>query len=90
MPEVDVIIANSLGLHARAAAKVVRSASQFVSAVTITRLDTGETADAKDILDILYLAAGCGTAVRLMAVGEDEDAAMASVLSLIESKFDEK
>jgi phosphocarrier protein len=63
MQERTVTISNRLGLHARAAARLVRRASQFSSSVALLREDTGETADGKSILSVLLLAASRGTSL---------------------------
>src|SRR4026208_474794 len=65
-------VTGRLGLHARAAANLVRVASRFQSTITIQRLDTKVEADAKSILTILMLAASRGTQLRATAVGIDE------------------
>ena len=62
--ERDVLIRNRLGLHARAAARLVRTASRFDSDVRLERADRSATADAKSILSVLLLAAARGTQLR--------------------------
>ncbi|MGH9458702.1 MAG: HPr family phosphocarrier protein [Thermoanaerobaculia bacterium] len=83
----DLEIRNKLGLHARAAAKLVHMAARFKSDVRV-RKGTDEV-DAKSILGILLLAAGQGTRITISAAGADEGEAIASIENLIESKFDE-
>ena len=87
MVERDVEIKNKLGLHARAAAKLVHTAARFKSDVKIRKGD--EEVDGKSILGILLLAAGRGSTVTLKADGEDERDALEAVEKLIEAKFDE-
>jgi len=85
--EREVEIVNRLGLHARAAAKLVHRASAFDSKVTLVK--DGEEVDAKSILGILLLAAAQGTRLTLRADGPDEDQAMAAVAALIADRFQE-
>lgn len=87
MIEQTIEIVNRLGLHARAAAKLVHLAGTFRSRVTI-EVD-GEEVDAKSILGILLLAAGIGTNVIVRATGEDEAAAVAGIVQLFADKFGE-
>jgi phosphocarrier protein HPr len=86
--ERDVEIVNRLGLHARAAAKLVHTAGRFDSAVELLR--DGEVVDAKSILGILLLAAGQGSRVTVRCDGPDEDEAMAAVTGLIADRFGEE
>lgn len=90
MQERTVTISNRLGLHARAAARLVRRASQFNSSVTLLREDTGETADGKSILSVLLLAASCGTSLIIKTEGDDEERAMNALVELVEQKFGEE
>jgi phosphocarrier protein len=83
----DVEIKNKLGLHARAAAKLVHTAARFKSDLKIRKGD--EEVDGKSILGILLLAAGRGSTINLKADGEDEREALDAVEKLIEAKFDE-
>ena len=84
----DVRIRNALGLHARAAARFVHTASRFRSRVTVSR--NGRTMDGKSILGILRLAASRGATLHLTAEGEDEAAAVAALVTLIEGGFGEE
>ncbi len=83
-----VQICNRLGLHARAAAKLVHTSSGFRSSVRI-RKDHDEV-DGKSILGILLLAAACGTKIDVVCDGEDEEAACRAVEDLIARRFDEE
>ncbi|GBC77584.1 Phosphocarrier protein NPr [bacterium HR08] len=85
-----VQVTNRLGLHARAAAKLVQVANRFQSAITLARSDTGQTADAKSILGVLLLAASAGTHLDVTTSGEDEMEAIEAICRLIESKFGEE
>jgi len=87
--ERQIRVTGRLGLHARAAANLVRVASQFQSTITLQRLDTSVEADAKSILSILMLAASRGTQLRAIAVGVDEDVALDAVVDLFARNFDE-
>ncbi|HVF26715.1 MAG TPA: HPr family phosphocarrier protein [Pyrinomonadaceae bacterium] len=85
----DVTVVNRLGIHARAAARLVRTASAYRSAVRIERADRSASADAKSILSVLMLAAARGTELRVTADGIDEREALDAVWSLISSGFGE-
>ena len=83
----DIEIKNKLGLHARAAAKLVHCAARFKSDIKIKKGD--EEVDGKSILGILLLAAGRGSVITVTANGEDEQQAVEAIEKLIEAKFDE-
>jgi phosphocarrier protein HPr len=93
MIERTLLINARLGLHARAAAKLVRVASGFQSRVLLRRLDgsggANVSADAKSILSVLMLAASCGTELQASAEGIDEEAAMNAVAQLFADGFAE-
>lgn len=89
MAEQTVEVTSRLGLHARAAANLVRVASRFHSKLTLQRPEGGLEADAKSILDILTLAASYGTLLKLVASGDDENEALAAVADLFSRAFDE-
>jgi phosphoenolpyruvate-protein phosphotransferase len=89
MVERTLLIKGRLGLHARAAAKLVRVASGFQSQVLIRRRDSDVTADAKSILSLLMLAAGRGTELQVCAEGTDEQAAMDAIDQLFAEEFGE-
>lgn len=87
MVEREVEIVNRLGLHARAAAKLVHAAGGFASRVT---LGVGEEeVNAKSILGLLLMAATQGSQVKVRCDGADEEAALAAVVGLIGSGFGE-
>lgn len=88
MIERCVCIRNRLGLHARAAAKFVQTASRFKSEVKIRK--NGEEVDGKSILGLLLLAASQGTEITIAVWGEDEGVAFAAVENLITQSFDEE
>jgi len=89
MLERTLMIKAQLGLHARAAAKLVRVATGFESQVTLRRVDGTLDADAKSILSVLMLAASRGTAIQVKVEGADEDLAMVAIEQLFASGFGE-
>jgi len=89
MLEREVSITNALGLHARAAAKLVRLANTFRSSVTLTRTDTNISADGKDILGLLQIAAGIGVDLKITVEGIDEQDAIEQITKLFADKFGE-
>lgn len=84
----ELVIRNRLGLHARAAARFVHTASRFRSHVTAAR--DGRQMDGKSILGILLLAASQGSVIEVAADGEDEEAALAALAALVEGGFGEE
>jgi phosphocarrier protein len=82
-----VTIINKLGLHARAAAKLVATASEYESTLHITR--NGKQVDAKSIMPVMMLAASKGMEVELIAEGDDEAEAIHALAALIEDYFGE-
>ncbi|MEO0367895.1 MAG: HPr family phosphocarrier protein [Pseudomonadota bacterium] len=87
MIERDIEIINKLGLHARAAAKLVNTAAKFASKTEI-EFNT-QTADAKSIMSVLILAATQGSKITIRSDGADEQEAMHAITSLIDNLFDE-
>ena len=87
MKKEQVKISNKLGLHARAAAKVVHTANAFTSDVYVGTGD--EEVNAKSILGLLTLAATNGTAMTVRADGNDEAAAVEALIELFANKFGE-
>jgi len=85
--EETLTLKNRLGLHARAAAKLVHTAGSFQARVTLQR--DGEEVDGKSILGLLLLAAGKGTHLTLRVDGADESAAVAAIRNLVDRRFDE-
>jgi phosphotransferase system HPr (HPr) family protein len=79
MLEGKVKIVNPLGLHARAAAQLVRLAGSFKSNIKLRRTDNNVMADAKSILSVLTLAAAKGIELELTVEGEDEAEAFESI-----------
>ena len=88
MLEKTVNIVNRLGLHARAAAKLVQTANMFSSEVTIEK--DGVEVNGKSIMGLMMLAAAKGCHVVIRADGPDEGHAMEAVVRLISDKFHEE
>lgn len=87
MVEKETEISNRLGLHARAAAKLVHLAGSFQSDVMLEK--DGDQVDAKSILGLLQLGAAKGSSVKVLCEGTDEGDALESVIDLIEDRFGE-
>ncbi|NOZ94052.1 MAG: HPr family phosphocarrier protein [Acidobacteria bacterium] len=87
MRKETVPIINKLGLHARAAAKVVHAANQYDSEIFIGTDD--EEVNAKSILGLLTLAATQGTSVQIRTDGQDEEEAMSAMVALFKNRFGE-
>jgi len=82
-----ITIVNKLGLHARAAAALVKSASAFASEITI--LHSGKEVNGKSIMGIMMLAAAKGTEIEVSITGADEEQAMQAIEQLILRRFGE-
>jgi phosphocarrier protein len=93
MPKVvrNIIVQNSLGLHARPAMQFVDTANQFVSNISVVKggADPGE-ADGKSVMQMIILAAEQGTELSVAAEGEDAAAAVAALAKLFDDKFGEE
>lgn len=89
MLEAKIKIINQLGLHARAAAQLVRLAATFKSRIKLKRRDNAVFADAKSILSVLALAASKGVELDLEVEGADEQEALEAVGNLFSSGFGE-
>ncbi|MCH7881363.1 MAG: HPr family phosphocarrier protein [Proteobacteria bacterium] len=83
----NLTINNKLGLHARAASKLVNKASQFESDIFIDK--QGNRVNAKSIMGVMMLAASKGTEVVLQVDGSDEESCMEALVALINNRFDE-
>ena len=88
MRQTTLTIVNPLGLHARAASKVVDVAKNFAAKITLTNGSGGE-ADAKRIMSLLLLGAPIDSEVILRVEGEDENAAFDALTELINAGFHE-
>jgi phosphocarrier protein len=87
MTQQTVMISNKLGLHARAAAKLVHTASAYQSEIYVGT--ENEEVNAKSILGILTLAATKGTSIVVRADGTDEEQAVQAIVELFSDKFGE-
>ena len=83
-----LMVLNKLGLHARAAAKVVSTANKFESTIVITK--DGKNADARSIMKLLMLSASQGSSISIEVNGSDQNDAMKSIERLFNNKFDEQ
>lgn len=83
----EVVVSNRAGLHARAAALIVKAANRFRCGVTIRKDDYA--VNAKSLMGILTLAAVQGTTLLVLTEGQDEDRAMAELQKLFADKFGE-
>lgn len=84
----NVTVMNETGIHARPASIFVKTASQFKSNITVYK--DNKSGSAKSIISILGLGITKGTEIKITADGEDEKEALAALVQLIESKFDEE
>ncbi len=84
----ELEIINKLGLHARAAAKLVKLSSSFESTIEIEK--DGQKVNSKSIMGVMMLAASYGTRVTVIAEGPDEENAMTAICELINQRFDEE
>lgn len=82
-----VEIINQRGLHARASAKLVGTVARYNCEVTVTK--DGTSVSGRSIMGLMMLGAGIGSAIELLAVGDDAEQAMRELLHLIGSKFHE-
>ena len=87
MVERDLAVVNRLGLHARAAAKLVHAAAAFSSQIYLVK--DGDEVDAKSILGILLLAAAQGSEVTVRCEGADEEEALEAIAGLFADRFGE-
>jgi len=83
----QLIVVNKLGLHARAAAKLVEAAARFQATVLVKK--DGEAVDARSILGLMMLNARIGSTIELTADGPDAKEALDAVTALIKAKFGE-
>lgn len=87
MTSATVTLTNRLGLHARAAAKLVHLANQYSCDITVAK--DGERVEAKSILGLLLLAAAVGSELTFECDGADEDDAVSALVELVDSRFGE-
>jgi phosphocarrier protein len=84
----EITIINKLGLHARAASKLVNLASQYSSDVVLD--NKGNRVNAKSIMGVMMLAASKGTHMILEVDGKDEENCSQAIIALINNRFDEE
>lgn len=89
MLETEIKVLNPLGLHARAAAQLVRLAAKSGSNVRLRRTDTNADADAKSILSVLTLAASKGIRLKIAVDGADEKETLQKIEALFAAGFGE-
>ena len=87
MANCEITIVNKLGLHARAAAKLVTLATGFESDITIKRGE--QEVNAKSIMGVMMLAAAKGVVIEVCADGTDADEALAEITVLVQNRFGE-
>jgi phosphocarrier protein len=87
MQEKSITIINKLGLHARAAGKLVETTSRFSCDITIEK--EGRNVDGKSIMAMMMLAAAKGTEIHIKTNGDDEEEAINAVIELINNRFGE-
>lgn len=89
MPQAEktVVLTNRMGLHARPSTQIATAAGRFNADVSIIKDDM--TVDAKSVLELLMLAAECGSELTVRADGDDAAAAVKAVVALIEGRFGE-
>jgi len=87
MPEREIKIINKLGIHARPAAEIVKTAGKFKCDITIVRDDL--EVNAKSIMGVMMLAAENGATIALRAIGDDAEAALDALSAVIANKFGE-
>ena len=87
MIERQVAIVNSLGLHARPAAKFVKLAAAHAAEIAVVK--DGTSINGKSIMGVMMLAAECGSFLTIRATGSDAEAALAALVALVESGFGE-
>lgn len=83
----QITIRNKLGLHARAAAKLVNSASEFTAEVHLEK--DGKRVNGKSIMGVMMLAASKGSTITVIADGKDEEVALQTLFELIRNRFGE-
>lgn len=83
-----IVIINQLGLHARAAAKLISTATRFESTIKISK--DGREVDGKSIMSVMMLAASIGTEIQVCAEGPDETEALDAIKALILDRFGEE
>jgi phosphocarrier protein len=87
MIQQEVTVANYLGIHARPASLIVQTSSAFAADIWLEK--DGTSANAKSIMSVMMLAAGCESKVLVRASGTDEEKALDAIVKLFAAKFNE-
>ena len=85
--EAKVVLTNKMGLHARPSTQIATTASRFASDIQIAKDDM--VVDAKSVLELLMLAAECGSQLTITASGDDAKQAVHVLIELVEGRFGE-
>jgi len=85
--EARVTLLNKMGMHARPSTQIVQTASRFAADVQIAK--DGLVVDAKSVLELLMLAADCGSELTISGDGEDAAAAVGALVELVNGRFGE-
>ena len=83
----EITIVNRLGLHARAAAQLVRMANEYPCDIHLDK--DGQVSNAKSVMEVLMLGAPVGTSIKISADGEKEEEALRAIVALFEARFHE-
>lgn len=90
MPSIELTVSHPAGLHARPASKFVQTANQFNCDIKVSNLTTtSQEVNAKSILSILTLGVNQNHRIRVEAIGEQAEEALAEIRTLIDSNFEE-
>lgn len=85
--EARVVLTNKMGLHARPSTQIATTAGRFASSVQIAK--DGLVIDAKSVLELLMLAAECGSELHITAEGDDAAEAVNALVAIVENRFGE-
>ena len=83
----EITIVNRLGLHARAAAQLVRMANEYPCDIHLDK--DGQVSNAKSVMEVLMLGAPSGTSIKVSADGEKEEEALKAIVALFAARFHE-
>ena len=83
----EITIVNRLGLHARAAAQLVRMANEYPCDIHLDK--DGQVSNAKSVMEVLMLGGTVGTSIKVSADGEKEDEALRAIVDLFDARFHE-
>lgn len=88
MREITITLTNTLGLHARPASKLVKTAARYKSRIML--YGNNKSADAKSISMVMSMGLPMGTQLKIQADGQDQDACISALQELVENKFYEE